>query len=69
MCAGALQQARVRRVVFGAAEPKFGALGGVVDISALTGFNHRFEVTRGVLAAAAEALMKGFFRELRERKD
>lgn len=69
MCVGAIMQARMKRVVYGAAEPKFGALGSIIDVSETDGFNHKIEVARGVLADEASSLMKSFFRELRERKD
>src|SRR5436190_18782292 len=49
MCVGALVHARVRRVVFGAREPKTGALGSTIDALAIPTLNHRFEVTGGVL--------------------
>lgn len=69
MCLGACLNARVERVVFGATEPKAGACGSVVDLSALPGFNHRVEVAGGVLAEPCGALMKSFFRALRGRPE
>jgi len=68
MCLGACLNARVRRVVYGAREPKSGACGSVVDLAAPTGYNHALEVTGGVLADLAGGLMRGFFRDLRERR-
>lgn len=66
MCAGAVVQARVERVVYGASEPRMGAMGSALDLfDAVPGLNHRAWVTRGVLADEAEALMTGFFRERR----
>jgi tRNA(adenine34) deaminase len=65
MCVGALLQARVRRVVFGCGDPKAGALGGLLDLGAQPGFNHRFEVVGGVLAEEAAALLRVFFRRRR----
>jgi len=65
MCVGALLQARVRRVVFGCGDPKAGALGGLIDLGAQPGFNHRFEVVGGVLAEEAAALLQAFFRRRR----
>lgn len=67
MCVGALVLARVERVVFGAAEPKFGALGSRVDARGL-GFNHGFEVESGVLAEECAARMVSFFRSRRGRE-
>ncbi|MBI4514871.1 MAG: tRNA adenosine(34) deaminase TadA [Deltaproteobacteria bacterium] len=64
MCVGALMQARVARVVFGAADTKAGALGSVFDLN--TGvLNHRFEVRGGVLADESAALLQEFFRARR----
>ena len=65
MCAGALLLARVDRVVYGAPEPKFGALESRFRVGDVPGLNHRFEVVSGVLAAEAGALMREFFRSLR----
>ena len=68
MCMGACLNARVKRVVYGAFEPKAGACGSVVDLRALSGFNHAIEATSGVLGAESGALLTSFFRALRERK-
>lgn len=68
MCLGACLNARVKRVVYGAREPKAGACGSVVDLRAPPGFNHRLDVTGGVLAEESGELLKGFFRALRERR-
>ena len=65
MCVGALVHARVREVVFGAAEPKTGALVSAVRGVELPGLNHRFAVTGGVLEDECRALMQEFFRERR----
>lgn len=67
MCAGALLLARVEEVVFGALEPKFGALGSRVNLLEIQGFNHEYRVRGGVLAGEAADLMRGFFRKLRQR--
>ncbi|ACX53208.1 CMP/dCMP deaminase zinc-binding protein [Ammonifex degensii KC4] len=70
MCAGALIQFRVKRVVFGAFDPKAGAAGSVVDLLRDPRFNHQVEVVGGVLAEESGALLKRFFQELRmERRD
>ncbi len=61
MCAGALVNARVERVVFGAYDPKAGAAGSVLDIVRCSGLNHQLEVTGGVLAEESAALLKNFF--------
>ncbi len=67
MCLGACLNARVKRVVYAAREPKAGACGSVVDLRAPPGFNHALEVAGGVDAEESAALLKGFFRKLRER--
>ena len=61
MCVGAIAQARVSRVVFGAYDAKAGALGSVEDLSASRALNHRFEVNGGVLVDECGALLQGFF--------
>jgi tRNA(adenine34) deaminase len=65
MCVGALIHARVREVVFGAAEPKTGALVSTTRLLEIPQLNHRFGVTGGVLDAEARDLIQQFFRERR----
>lgn len=65
MCAGAMIQARLPRLVYGAPDVRFGADGSIVNILTESRFNHRVAVTRGVLAAEAAALLQTFFQELR----
>ena len=65
MCMGAIVQARVTRVVFGAYDPKAGAAGGAVDLSDSPAFNHRFEIQGGVLADECGAVLKEFFESRR----
>ena len=65
MCVGALVHARVREVVFGAVEPKSGALVSTVRGHEIAGLNHRFEVTGGVLEADCRDLIQQFFRDKR----
>lgn len=65
MCAMAIVHARVRRVVFGAWDPRAGAAGSVMDIFALPGLNHRVDVFGGVLLAECGSLLKEFFAERR----
>lgn len=65
MCVGAIVHARVRRVVYGCADAKAGALGSVLDLSRQPGLNHHFTVTGGVLADESRALLQGFFRRRR----
>ncbi|MGI6403888.1 MAG: tRNA adenosine(34) deaminase TadA [Oscillospiraceae bacterium] len=64
MCAGAIVNARIARVVFGARDPKAGCLGSVADFCTLP-FNHAPEVTGGVLEEECAALLRDFFRQLR----
>ena len=61
MCAGAIMHARIARLVYGAADPKTGACGSVVDLFAETRLNHHTEVTGGVLAAEAGKQLSDFF--------
>lgn len=68
MCAGAMIQARLGRLVYGAPDIRFGADGSVVDILSVTQFNHRVEVTAGVLEEESAALLQAFFRQLRDRE-
>jgi tRNA(adenine34) deaminase len=61
MCAAAMVHARVRRVVFGAFDPKAGAAGSLIDLFRLQGLNHRVDAFGGVLADECSALLSGFF--------
>lgn len=61
MCMGAISQARISRVVFGAYDPKFGAAGSVIDLSDSKALNHHFEINGGVLADECSAMLKTFF--------
>ena len=68
MCAGAIVQARIPRVVIGSMNPKAGCAGSVVNLLQQDGLNHQVEVTKGVLAEECSGLMTSFFRELRKKK-
>jgi tRNA(adenine34) deaminase len=68
MCAGALVNARVSRLVYGADDPKAGACGTLLDIVSHPGLNHRLPVTRGVRAEECGEVLKAFFRERRGGK-
>ena len=61
MCVGAIVQARISRVVFGAYDQKAGALGSAIDLSDSRAFNHRFEIQGGVLADDCAAVLQEFF--------
>jgi tRNA(adenine34) deaminase len=65
MCAGAMIAARIRRLVYGARDPKGGADGGAFDVLRSPLTNHRLEVTQGVLEAEAAAQLQAFFRDKR----
>ena len=66
MCAGAIIQSRISRLVFGARDPKAGACGSVFNLPAEPRLNHRVQVVGGVLEKASQELMQSFFRRLRE---
>ncbi len=65
MCAGAMVQARLSRLVFGAPDPLAGAAGTALDLFAVAGLNHRPQVTGGVLAEECTARLRSFFRARR----
>ena len=65
MCIGAMVQARIGRLVFGAYDPKAGAAGSAIDLSDSPSFNHRFEINGGVLAEECGSLLKAFFESRR----
>lgn len=65
MCAGAMIQARVARVVFGAFDPKAGALGSLYDLSRDPRLNHRLEVISGIREVECRELIQGFFQARR----
>lgn len=68
MCAGAIVQSRITRVVIGSMNPKAGCGGSVLNLLEMEQFNHQCEVTRGVLQPQCSDMLSGFFRELREWK-
>lgn len=65
MCASAIVHARVRRLVFGAWDPRAGAAGSILDVFSLPGLNHRVDVFGGVLMEECTGLLKQFFNEKR----
>ena len=68
MCMGALLHARVRRVVFGCFDEKFGAAGSLYDLSSDPRLNHRIEITAGVLEEECKMCLQIFFRQRRSPK-
>ena len=68
MCAGAIVQARIPKVVIGSMNPKAGCAGSVLNVLQTDGFNHQVEVETGVLGAECSEMLSSFFRELRKIK-
>jgi tRNA(adenine34) deaminase len=68
MCAGAMIQARLPRLVYGAKDTRFGAHGSIVDVFSAEGFNHRVDILPGILENEAAELLQAFFRTLRESR-
>lgn len=68
MCAGAIVQARIPRVVIGSMNPKAGCAGSVLNLLEMKEFNHQAEVTRGVLKEECSSLLSDFFKELRQKQ-
>jgi tRNA(adenine34) deaminase len=68
MCAGALVNARIARLVFGASDPKAGAIVSLFQIGTDPRLNHRFEVEAGMLAAEGSSRLSRFFAELRSKR-
>lgn len=69
MCSGAIQHARIARLVFGASDPKTGACGSVVNLMAEPKLNHHTEVVGGILAAECGAILSDFFKARRAQKN
>ena len=69
MCAGAIFQSRIKRVVYAASDPKFGSFGSIINVSNPEyKFNHKVELTKGVLEEESALLLKTFFKEIRTKK-
>ena len=68
MCAGAIVQSRMQRVVIASMNAKAGCAGSVLNLLQMKEFNHQVEITRGVLEEECSCLLSGFFKELRSRK-
>ena len=69
MCAGAIVQSRIKRVVIGAMNKKAGCAGSIFNLLEEDRFNHKAEVTRGVLENECAGMVSAFFRELRVKRD
>ncbi|WP_235912664.1 tRNA adenosine(34) deaminase TadA [Velocimicrobium porci] len=68
MCAGAIVQSRMKRVVIGSMNPKAGCAGSIINLLEMKEFNHQVELEIGVLEKECTELLQQFFRELREEK-
>ena len=68
MCAGAIVQARVKRVVIGSMNPKAGCGGSILNLLQMEQFNHQVDVERGILEEECSQMLKEFFKELRQEK-
>ena len=69
MCAGALVQSRMDKVVIGAMNPKAGCVGSVINLCQMEEFNHQVEVETGILAEDCSLMMSEFFKALRKKKN
>jgi tRNA(adenine34) deaminase len=69
MCAGALVNARIKRLVYGAADERFGAVESVFRLCDSSSLNHRIEITKGVLADECRNLIQDFFRRKRRKSE
>ena len=68
MCAGAIVQSRLGKVVIGSMNPKAGCAGSVINLLQMKQFNHQVEMETGVLEEECSTMLSGFFQELREKK-
>src|SRR5260370_42447905 len=69
MCAGALVHTRIRRVIFGCADPSAGAAGSMMNLLQMQSFNHCCQITSGILQKECAAILQDFFRKRREGPD
>ena len=68
MCAGAIVHTRIRRVIFGCADPRAGAAGSIINLLQMPQLNHRCQITAGVLQTECAAILQDFFRKQRNLK-
>jgi tRNA(adenine34) deaminase len=68
MCAGAIVQSRLQRVVIATMNPKAGCAGSILNLLQVEAFNHQVEITRGVMESECSEMLSSFFKELREKK-
>src|SRR5919198_2270620 len=69
MCAGAIVQVRVRRLIFGCTDPRAGAAGSVINLLQFPSLNHQCQITSGVLQEECAAILQDFFRKRRHERD
>lgn len=69
MCAGAIVQARIPKVVIGSMNPKAGCAGSILNLLQVAKFNHQVEIVSGVMEEACTEMLQNFFKELRKKKD
>ena len=68
MCAGAIVQARIPKVVIGSMNPKAGCAGSILNLLQMQTFNHQVELVKGVMEEECTSMLQEFFKELRDRK-
>ena len=68
MCAGAIVQARIKKVYIGCMNPKAGCAGSVLNLLQVEKFNHQVEIETGILEEECSSMIKEFFRELRKKQ-
>lgn len=68
MCAGAIVQARIDKVVIGSMNPKAGCAGSILNLLQISAFNHQVEIECGILEEECSLMLSGFFKNLREQK-
>jgi tRNA(adenine34) deaminase len=68
MCAGALVHTRIRRLIFGCADPSAGAAGSVINLLQMPGFNHQCDIASGVLQKECSVILREFFRKRRAQQ-
>ncbi|MBO4697125.1 MAG: tRNA adenosine(34) deaminase TadA [Lachnospiraceae bacterium] len=68
MCAGAIVQSRMDRVVIGTDNPKAGCAGSILNLLQMKEFNHRVEITRGIMQEECSSILQEFFRQMRARE-
>ena len=68
MCAGAIVQSRMKKVVIAAKNPKAGCAGSVLNLLQMAQYNHQVEIEQGLMEEECAALLSSFFKELRENK-